>query len=300
MKPFMGLVLAALATVVVAVEPASATSWGLNSFGDEVQWTDSIVVAKVKTVKKVVQRAKAPRGGKHLGYATVTVEVLERLKGDVPDEIRVTKVDLGDPTTMVSPRLPLPANLVDQKLVLFLRGKAGPVRECFERALLDGETIVNLAVDDGRNLRLQDFRAMVAQLLLIQSVCPIRKQRGAKVGPALAACRTALHSQYRQVVRYGAARLWSYDIPADYVSDLAEAAEREGKRSPILRLLVMCIAKIKNQSGGPALICLLRTHPKDKDRYNHEVVQKALKDLTGQDFGGDVDKWKAWWNANRP
>ena len=37
----------------------------------------------------------------------------------------------------------------------------------------------------------------------------------------------------------------------------------------------------------------------DKNGYMQYEGPKALKKITGQDFGYDVDKYEQWWNKNK-
>jgi HEAT repeat protein len=51
------------------------------------------------------------------------------------------------------------------------------------------------------------------------------------------------------------------------------------------------LAKRKEPRAIPALIAELR-----KNNHSYFVVE-ALRDITGQSFGGNPDKWSAWWKA---
>lgn len=272
---------------------AGATSWGLNSFGDTVYWSDVIVVAQVTEVVST-EKPIEEGFGKPLGKADLRVLVIERLKGNSPKEILVTGVDLGDPTGNASPYMPLPKNLEDVTLLLFLRGNGR--YEGYGRFAVEDAVVQNVAFADLRgHVPLSDVRAVVAQLNLIQSVCPRDKHKVVNEEAALAACRTALHSQYDPVIWYGARRLIDYDVPRSFAPDLVAALEEESSYFPVAYLLVQALGKAGDERGVPAVVGLMKKNP---ETGNDTQTIEALKAMTGESFDTS-EQWLSWWESER-
>lgn len=288
--------------LVVGIAPllsgsSYATSWGLNSFADSVYWSDAIVVGSVAGVESV-SKPKDARVGEFLGRADLRVTVRERLKGSPPERILVRDVDLGDPTTMASPYVPLPGKLSDATLLLFLRsGERQGKYTGYARFAVQQDHVRNIAFSGLHQdvFPLGDVRAMIAQLNLIQRVCPRDKHKVVSEKSAVAACRTALHSEYDQVVWYGARRLLDLEIPADFVPDLLSVLEREESYFPVGYLVIQCLAKTGDERAVPALIEWLEKSPRTA---NDAYVVKALKRITGEDFETS-EQWARWWRAKR-
>ena len=57
----------------------------------------------------------------------------------------------------------------------------------------------------------------------------------------------------------------------------------------------VALGEIKDVRGIPPLITTLA----DKDQNVRKAANKALESITGQQFGDDQDKWRAWWAKNR-
>ena len=278
-------------SIFLVVQPVWATSWGLNSFSDSVYWSDTIVIAKIKSVKQV-EKGGVRQPDKLGGYVDVTVEILESLKGKLTGDMSVTRLALGDATLNASPYPPLPKDLVGQELFLMLRPK-GNSYEAFSRGLITDGKVVAMAFHGLREASLKDLRAAVAELLPIQAACPRDGFAVKDEKAALAACRTAILSKYPEVVWYGARRLSDRTVPKDFVDDLAALARKEKQTYPVRYLLVKCLAKTADLRAVQTLIEVLRSDHKDIYAAN------ALKDLTGQNFGGDVVRWQSWWDSQQ-
>jgi HEAT repeat protein len=82
--------------------------------------------------------------------------------------------------------------------------------------------------------------------------------------------------------------------------DLHEALENL-KKDPRSELLgVVALGALKDRRGIEPLIELLGSMSEDFDiGLTKRVVVEALKDITGQDFGTDHDKWKEWFEQNK-
>jgi len=281
--------LLALSLLPWLASPAGATSWGLNSFSDSVGWADAILIVQVE---RIVSSREKEGLGKLVREVDVDVRVVERFKGRTPEQLRVTDIDMGDPQTFSSPYVPLPDDLVGRRLLVFLapKGKEDH-RKARERFLVEEDRVRHVMFDDiqADAYPLTDVRAMVAQLDLIQTACPGNRHKRTNAQAALAACRTALHSRYDPVVWYGARRLLDLNAPADLVDDLIPILESQKPHSRVRYLLVQCLAKTGDPRAIPPLIDALRRDPQNRD------VPEALKTLSGEDFGSDLDRWDRWW-----
>lgn len=279
-------------------KPARATSWGLNTFSDTVAWSDAIAVAEVVKVRALQKHSEGDRG-----KVDVAIRVLEQLKGSLPAEVEVDEIDPGDATSFRSPHPPLPDELTGKRLLLFLRRDDEKHSwKGYGRFLVEDSIVRDIAFGDagyfrtygGQSFPLVHIRAMVAQLNLIQAACPIRKHDAKNPEAALAACRTALFSEYDPVVWYGARRLLDRRIPESLAPDLIALLRRQDGLFPVGYLLVQCLERTCSETGVPALIEFLRNSG-DHDSY----TPRALRTITGQDFGRDAHEWQRWWAARQ-
>lgn len=280
-----------MALLCIWVPSTQATTWGLNSLGDSVYWSQAIALVRVKSIERLEK--PQDKASKFRGFADVTVQVKECLKGTLPAEIRITKLDLGDPTLNASPAEPLPDKLIGLDLLVFVT-PLGEDKSAYKagRGWVEDGVVKGMAFSGVREKPLVDMRAIITELVLVQRNCPIARHDVTNEAAALAACHTALHSQYPEVVWYGARRLLDRPIPAHFVDDLAVLAHREKSSFPVRYLLVRCLGKAKEKKAVPILIEILRRD--EKDTY----VQKALEELTGESYGTDLAKWRAWWNKH--
>jgi hypothetical protein len=257
---------------------------------------DAIVVAKVKGVDRIDRQSSDKE---HLGKVTLTVEVLEILKGEVGQEIQVYDVDLGG--GQASPYPPL-RDPVGRELFLCLlneplRPKGGDYK-VFGQALVEKGTVRHACFALWGEKSLRDIRSITAELMLIQRVCPRtgeERERWKQDATALAACQTALHSQHEDVVWYAARHLFTRKgIPESLLDELMDAVRREKKPTLAREALLRCIGKVGRLRAVPFLIEVLRSEPRDV------AAAQALKELTGEEFGKDVDAWQRWWDKHRP
>jgi len=94
-------------------------------------------------------------------------------------------------------------------------------------------------------------------------------------------------------VRSKAARALGQIGNADVVDPLIESLKDEATR--VRAAAVVALGNTKDlRAAGPLIAAL-----KDKEEYVTQFVPKALKNITGQDFGEDQAKWQAWWEENR-
>ena len=63
----------------------------------------------------------------------------------------------------------------------------------------------------------------------------------------------------------------------------------------VRRSAVKALGKMKDMTAVGPLITVLR----EKELFFHKDVEKALKDITGMDFGDEPDKWQEWWEKNK-
>ncbi len=293
MNKFTGYLLAAC---FLGASVSLATSWEAPTFSNSVNWASHIAIGKVTKVKRIDKSKDKSGLGSFKGYADLRVEVIETLKGDLPENILVTRVDLGDPETMSSPFLPLPDELKGLNLLFFLREtKEKGSYEAYLRLAVEGEKVVNSNfIGLAGTQPLKDIRAMISELLPIQKDCPIgfwKSERTAEDDElALEACKKALRSKYDEVKWYGARRLLDRkQIPSDFIDDLTPLLEIERYRF----LAFHCFAKANDMRAVPVLIKALKQYEEQPEEQKRFV--DALKRLTGQDFQGDLDRWEAWW-----
>jgi hypothetical protein len=230
-----------------------------------------------------------------LVHADVTVRVVEILKGNLTCEIRVIDLDLGDSSLQASPYRALPTELIGRRLLLLLTARKGEHDyRGYMRCLVEGDKVCDWAFGISRrdSRSLQDVRAMVAQLNLIQAACPNDDNMVTNQDAALAGCRTALRSQYDEVVWYGLRRLMDRDIPASFVPDLLSVLKSQEGLFPNGYLVVQCLGKTNQESAVPGLIDVLRRTPRT---INDGYTVKALQAITGEEFGVNIASWENWW-----
>lgn len=259
-------------------DSANATSILLPYFGSTVRSNQHIVVARVDRVENL-RPVKGGLGGKPLGTADIAVTVVEQLKGTTPKSIRVVGIDLGDPETMDSPYLPLPEELQGQHLLLFLRRtdekEVYRARQRFlvtaghgspgsppTPALVRDIAFSNHTLYRKASYPLGKIRAMVAQLGPIQTAWASQKVNRKTV--ALAACRTALYSEYDPVVLYGAHELSHLQPPKDISEDILHCLERRQQGVDVRMVLLVVLVKIHGDEAAEVLEGLLKQHPGDK------------------------------------
>jgi HEAT repeat protein len=63
----------------------------------------------------------------------------------------------------------------------------------------------------------------------------------------------------------------------------------------VRRSAVKALGKIKDMRSVGPLIVVLR----EKELFFHKDVEKALKDITGMDFGDEPEKWQEWWDKRK-
>jgi len=94
-----------------------------------------------------------------------------------------------------------------------------------------------------------------------------------------------------EVTRYAAAALRKMGKTAVEPLILALKA----KDSSVRNTAILTLAAIGDARAVEPLIHTLS----DEDAVVQVVAKKALRDLTGQDFGGDKGKWQEWWSENK-
>jgi hypothetical protein len=280
--------LTAALLALLLLSRAQATTWGLNSLGDTVSWSVAIAVVKVKSIERVEKVAR--RVASH-ELADVVVEVRQSLKGTLPAEIRILKLDLGEKSLNASPFPPLPEKLVGLELLVFLTHAEGQkaAYRANNRGWIEKGVVQGMAFSGLRQKPLEDMRAIVSELAAIQKDCPGERYLVKDEAVAIAACRSAVRSKYPEVIWYGARRLLDHRVPAELVADLLPIAQREKSSHPVRYLVVRCLGKAGDKKAVPVLIEILRTDPKDT------YVVDALEELSGQKHGADIARWEAWW-----
>jgi HEAT repeat protein len=67
------------------------------------------------------------------------------------------------------------------------------------------------------------------------------------------------------------------------------------EKDPMVRdPVVWILGKIGDKRAVEPLIQIL----KDENQYVREGAARALKRITGQDFGEDAEKWQKWWEES--
>jgi hypothetical protein len=284
-----GLVLIA----VLFAAPAFATSWGYNNYSHVVGWSHAIIVAKVKTVDRI-DRPKSDEGT-HLGKATMTVEVMETLKGEVAPEIQVYDLDLGGKGRDAL-YAPMPEPLVGRVLFLCLLNEAtrhGPYK-AFGQGLVEKDAVrgARFALWEEKSLR--EIRAITTEMQLLLRVFPRGHDELRNDAAELGAFQVGLRSEYEDVVWWATLQLYQRkNIPESLLDDLMKTAKRlpgSMTREGVLK----CIGKVGRLRAVPFLIEVLRSEPQEV------AAAQALKELTGEEFGKDVEAWQRWWEKHRP
>ncbi len=104
----------------------------------------------------------------------------------------------------------------------------------------------------------------------------------------------AKHAQYCLWARcYAIALVGGLEGP-DVIPVLTELL-RSGKDAGVRSSAATGLANTESAHAVEPLLIALR----DKDRQVREEAEHALRRITGQDFGADQSKWKAWWRQNK-
>ncbi|MCY2951368.1 MAG: hypothetical protein NTU53_05235 [Planctomycetota bacterium] len=227
-----------VAVVLVFASICRASDWAIPNVLVAAEGSTAIVIATITAASPVPGEAV---GG--VKYLDVKIKVDELLFGSAPAEIHVPKFDAGDPQGMTSPFPPLAAPPVGQKLLLFLNSTNNEFA-VLVRYNIKSDAACNVFIQ-GEEISaypLASIRATLAQFGLLRSAI---QTAAATKSPALAqaAARTALCSEYAEIIWYGAREFQKSPIPAGLADELRAALARTKANTPAARLLQGALRK---------------------------------------------------------